>query len=306
MEKNEWLEWRRLGIGGSDAPVVMGVSPYASPYMLWEEKTKRKTDDKKNTFILDKGNKYEPFARAKYELHNDAAMPAMRAIHKDIPWLRATMDGFNVEQNVGIEIKYIGEEEHERIKKEKTLPFHHYVQVQHQLIVTGAKWIDYLSFYVESGKNENGEKIIPDPKNGKLEIVRVELDHEFLKNYMAIAEKFWSNVTSDTPPDLIDMDVRLIEKHDDIANSYIKTSELLSCANILIKKIELDLEDIKKQIINISKDYAKVTFGSTGLVVVKGSRKGTVQYEKIPELKNVDLDMYRKESSTTYSIKYGK
>ena len=32
----EWLEWRMGGLGASDAPVVMGVSPYSTSRTLWE------------------------------------------------------------------------------------------------------------------------------------------------------------------------------------------------------------------------------------------------------------------------------
>jgi len=35
----EWLEYRRLGIGGSDASVVCGINQYKSPVELWLEKT---------------------------------------------------------------------------------------------------------------------------------------------------------------------------------------------------------------------------------------------------------------------------
>ena len=35
----DWLEYRKAGIGGSDASVVCGVSRYKSPVELWMEKT---------------------------------------------------------------------------------------------------------------------------------------------------------------------------------------------------------------------------------------------------------------------------
>lgn len=35
----DWLEYRKLGIGGSDASVVCGISRYKSPVELWMEKT---------------------------------------------------------------------------------------------------------------------------------------------------------------------------------------------------------------------------------------------------------------------------
>jgi putative phage-type endonuclease len=37
--RKQWLEARRQGIGGSDAPVVLGLSPWKSPLALWAEKT---------------------------------------------------------------------------------------------------------------------------------------------------------------------------------------------------------------------------------------------------------------------------
>ena len=39
MPYSEWLEWRKRGIGGSDASVVCGISRYKSPVELWLEKT---------------------------------------------------------------------------------------------------------------------------------------------------------------------------------------------------------------------------------------------------------------------------
>ena len=35
----DWLEYRKRGIGGSDASIVCGISRYKSPVQLWMEKT---------------------------------------------------------------------------------------------------------------------------------------------------------------------------------------------------------------------------------------------------------------------------
>ncbi len=32
IDRNEWLGWRRKGIGGSDAATVVGLNPYSSLY----------------------------------------------------------------------------------------------------------------------------------------------------------------------------------------------------------------------------------------------------------------------------------
>ncbi len=38
QHSNEWLELRKNKIGASDAPIIMKVSPWKTPYRLWEEK----------------------------------------------------------------------------------------------------------------------------------------------------------------------------------------------------------------------------------------------------------------------------
>ena len=39
ISRDEWLEKRRHGIGGSDAAIIMGVSPFSSLMDLWLDKT---------------------------------------------------------------------------------------------------------------------------------------------------------------------------------------------------------------------------------------------------------------------------
>ena len=38
MNREEWLEERKKGIGGSDVACILGMSPYKSNVELWEEK----------------------------------------------------------------------------------------------------------------------------------------------------------------------------------------------------------------------------------------------------------------------------
>ena len=39
MSRDEWLKYRKLGIGGSDAGAICGVNPYASPISVYQDKT---------------------------------------------------------------------------------------------------------------------------------------------------------------------------------------------------------------------------------------------------------------------------
>ena len=38
QQSPEWFEWRKTGITASDMPIIMGVSPYKTPWQLWAEK----------------------------------------------------------------------------------------------------------------------------------------------------------------------------------------------------------------------------------------------------------------------------
>ena len=51
MDKKEWLKWRTMGIGGSDASVIAGVNPYRSVFQLWKEKRDRKNRRKRTMNI---------------------------------------------------------------------------------------------------------------------------------------------------------------------------------------------------------------------------------------------------------------
>lgn len=64
MKQNtkEWLEWRSQGIGASDAPIIMGASPWKTPYKLWLEKTTGQSDFQGNE-ATERGHALEDSAR---------------------------------------------------------------------------------------------------------------------------------------------------------------------------------------------------------------------------------------------------
>jgi putative phage-type endonuclease len=44
-ERADWLAWRRTGIGASDVAGILGLSPWASPWSIWADKTGLVVDD---------------------------------------------------------------------------------------------------------------------------------------------------------------------------------------------------------------------------------------------------------------------
>ena len=44
MTRDEWLESRRKGIGGSDASAILGLNPYSSPLAVYLDKIGKSED----------------------------------------------------------------------------------------------------------------------------------------------------------------------------------------------------------------------------------------------------------------------
>ena len=65
MPYADWLEYRKQGIGGSDASVVCGISHYKSPVELWMEKTNQLQAQEAGEAAY-WGIQLEPFVRAEF------------------------------------------------------------------------------------------------------------------------------------------------------------------------------------------------------------------------------------------------
>lgn len=191
----DWHAWRRQGIGASDAPIIMGVSPYSTPHKLWLVKTGRDKSSQSN-WATRRGQEMEPAARAYYELMTGVDMPPTLLEHYEFPWLRASMDGWNNEHKIGLEIKCPGAKNHALALAGK-VPDEYYPQLQHQLFVSGADYIDYFSF--------DGTKGVT---------VRVIADLEYILSYVSKARAFWDLVEQDQPPELINRDYKTIRSKD--------------------------------------------------------------------------------------------
>lgn len=275
-KSTEWLQWRNQGIGSSDAAVILGVSPYSTPYQLWEQKTgKQKKEDKMN-WAMNRGNELEPVARAKYELLTGLEMKARLFEHYEHRFMRASFDGYNADDNKGIEIKFQGKEAHES----GIVPDKYYPQIQHQLFCSGAESIDFVSY---------NPKCEPD-----MIIINVKPDINWLKDYFTSASNFWQkNVLGDTPPELTDKDIQVVPDLAGLSQKYINFKKTL-------KETEDAMRNLEEQIFEIVKDKPKVQFGS--IKITRVWRKGNINYKAVPELAGLDLDKFRSAPSVSHRI----
>lgn len=187
---NEWLEFRRQGVGSSDAPVVMGVSPYSNLHELWLDKKGLKQDEPVNGFVMKLGQEFEPKARARFELETDIEVEPVCLIHSEHNWLRASLDAASIEHGVFAEIKYMGQKNFDLVKSGVVLK-HHWPQIQHQFLVSGFK----RGFYVVYTLTEDKKNI------SNYFCLSVEPDPVYITSLLYPALRtFWTMVENNEEP----------------------------------------------------------------------------------------------------------
>jgi len=185
LTREEWLAERREGIGASDTPAILGLSPWRSPLDVWAEKTGTvEPDDLSDNEAVEFGNRLEgviaeAFAeRTGRDVHR---WPSHHSIaHPDHPWMRCTPDA---EDDQGlIQIKTTSEYKSNEWKDEP--PLHYQVQVQHEMAVCNA---DQDTLVVLIGGN-------------KLRWFDVPRNQAFIDVLIPRLAEFWRLVESETMP----------------------------------------------------------------------------------------------------------
>lgn len=144
--REEWLEERKKGIGGSDAAVILGLNPYKNNIRLWEEKTgKVQAEDISDKPYVKYGTQAEDLLRElfkldfpQYEVSHDENTIIK---HPKYPFLFASLDGQLVDKETGelgiLEIKTTNIlQSMQKEKWKEKIPDNYFCQVLHYLNVT--------------------------------------------------------------------------------------------------------------------------------------------------------------------------
>ena len=208
----------------------MGVSPWKTPFELWEEKTGRAKREETSNFIQERGNELEPIARARYELEFDIEMPPALCQHQKHEWMRASMDGHNPALKRGLEIKYIGENDFKLAVELGKIPEKYFPQIQHQFMVTGAEQIDFYGYTVPKGAENH---------QGKSVTVPVFPDLNYVSNLFEAEYRFWMHIVSDVPPPFVQQDYKLIRVKGAkaLADEYAEKVLLLESDGTLLPRV---------------------------------------------------------------------
>ncbi len=197
MEKEEWIEYRKRGIGGSDAAAIAGLDPYKSPINVYLEKT-GDYGEKEDNERMRIGRDLEDYVAKRFSRATGEKVRRRNAIlqHPKHKWMLGNVDRLIVGKNHGLECKVTNSY---KVKEWDTdIPFQYEIQCHHYMAVTGydAWWIAVLL---------GNEKFI---------YKKIERDEDIIKNLIAIEKSFWENNVLEKqipPPDGSDPSQELIK-----------------------------------------------------------------------------------------------
>lgn len=147
MLTDEQKQIRLSGIGGSDAAVVVGLSPFKSPYQLYLEKRGEAPIDDEETFRMQLGNILEePIAQLYCERTGRTVRRQPIAFHDEHPFMLANIDRQILKDPRGpgiYEGKTTNEWSGREIHGADDIPDHYYIQAQHYMAVYDYAWASF-------------------------------------------------------------------------------------------------------------------------------------------------------------------
>ena len=267
-----WYEARRTRVGASEIAIIAGVSPYMTIAELWDQKKSGKITEA--NYIQQKGIDHEEEFRKEVErVYGYRVMP-----HVEMnDWAIASLDGINPERTKIFEFKMVGQEYFESIKRNERIRSDHMMQMQFQMMISGIRECFYY-IYCEALNSYHHRWVF------------MQEDHQ---NHMfELATKFLESLKLEENP-FSDPEQQIEDE------SILASLEELESIDRELK----DLEDKKAFIRENLKKIVKSGKAKCGPYQIAWSeRKGTVDYAKIPVLKGLDLEPFRKKPTQVMTI----
>ncbi len=268
----EWLDLRRNKITATDSCVIMGVSPWRTPLQLWQDKIQGTQQEQ--TEAMKRGSRLEPGTLERFNKMSESDFKPVVIISDKYPWMMASLDG--LDDVVCVEIKHPNIDDHNEAKKGR-VPKKYYPQCQHQLTVLGHTHMIYLSSHL-----------------GDDEIVIVERDDDYIAEMIIKEKEFFDRLQNfDAPPET-ERDIITI---DDV--HFEKLSFLYRNIKEQLERLKIVEQQLRDELIEIAADR---TVQGGGIRIRKVISAGRIEYDKIEQLKGLDLNRYRKESSVSWRI----
>ncbi|MED0665745.1 YqaJ viral recombinase family protein [Bacillus badius] len=245
MNREQWLEARKAGIGGSDAAAIAGLNKWKSPVAVYLDKTGQAPDENEAGEAAYFGNVLEEVVAQEFSKRTGLKVRKRNAIlkHPEHPFMLANVDRLITGVKEGLECKTASE----YLKAEwegEEIPASYLLQCQHYMAVTGyqAWWIAVLI---------GGNKFV---------YKKIERDEELIQYLIDIETNFWKNhVEANNPPmfDGSDTSSELLKAlypesvpltETELPNEASKLLEALDQVSVELKELETQKKEYENQV----------------------------------------------------------
>lgn len=177
LSYEEWLQYRKQGIGGSDAGAICGLNPYSSPMSVYYDKIREDVKETDNE-AMRQGRDLEDYVARRFMEATGKKVRRANAIfqHEAHPFMLANVDRMVAGEHAGLECKTANSFQSSRWK-DGEIPAHYLIQCFHYMAVTGAEaW--YLAVVI---------------LGREFQYRRIPRDEEIIENLIRIESDFWNN-----------------------------------------------------------------------------------------------------------------
>lgn len=265
----EWTQWRRTHVCASELAAIIGENPWMDANTLWKRKLGMIPEQEDNENMR-RGRELEETARQLYCQKAVLCFEPEVHIHPVETWAGASLDGINLEGDEILEIK-CPKEQWDKI------PDYYLPQIHWQLFCSGAKICHFVSYV-----------------DGNIKVWLIERADAYIEKLVEAGREFYRRLMEFDPPPSKEDETVLVE--DDytvrLAQEYFNLRER-------IKQLESQQESVKEALVRhmpAKKCYC------AGLTIQQVETPGRVDYSAIPQLKEVDLNLYRKPPTKTWRV----
>lgn len=211
MNRKQWLEERKKGIGGSDVACIFGMSPYKTNVELWEEKVgiKEPKDISQKDYVKNGTDSEESLRNlfaVDYQQYEVEHKEYESINNKEYPFIRVSPDGKLTEKTTGrkgfLEIKRCEIMNHRQYEKWKDnkIPQNYYLQTLQYFLAEPEFDFGYLRAYLIRHLADG--TVIREIRDYVIANSRTEVQDDL--DYLKPKEiEFWQYVETKTKPPLL-------------------------------------------------------------------------------------------------------
>lgn len=177
LEKEEWLKYRKQGIGGSDAGAVCGLNPYRTAISVYQDKISDDIEDIDNE-AMRQGREFEDYVARRFMEATGKKVRRANAMFYDEnnPFMLADVDRMVVGENAGLECKTASPFMADKWK-DGNIPMSYQIQCYHYMSVCNADaWYIAVVIYGREFK-----------------FYKIERDQQIIDDLIQIEKDFWEN-----------------------------------------------------------------------------------------------------------------